>query len=375
MPDVSALRDRSVDGHLSLAQLPVVDIAPYLDASSTKAARKATSESLDRACREFGFFYVTGHGLSPSYLDSLLALGHRFFDLPMATKESIHIFKSQDGVRGYQRIGENVTYAKRDQQEVEGRRRSEEGRGKREEVESAGLDCSAEKPASESDLTRVQALDIYPEPEVPSSAPLEGSQQWPADEDIPGFKAAVLEYTEKMVLRVIGYPPLPASFDTDTGISCGAHTDYGCLTFLLADPTPGALQVEAKDGSWIPADPVPGAFVVNIGDIIDTLTGHQYKSTYHRVIHRGENYRVSIPFFFEPMRDMVIKPFAEMIPPGVTVEPFTYFDHLKASQVPLHFKCCTALVLYHTSMIYRHFVANDQALPDKPNSNELTNRG
>jgi isopenicillin N synthase-like dioxygenase len=147
---------------------------------------------------------------------------------------------------------------------------------------------------------------------------------------------------------VIGYPPLPASFDTDTGISCGAHTDYGCLTFLLADPTPGALQVEAKDGSWIPADPVPGAFVVNIGDIIDTLTGHQYKSTYHRVIHRGENYRVSIPFFFEPMRDMVIKPFAEMIPPGVTVEPFTYFDHLKASQVPLHFKCCTALVLYHT---------------------------
>jgi isopenicillin N synthase-like dioxygenase len=69
-----------------------------------------------------GFFYVTGHGLSPSYLDSLLSLGHRFFDLPMATKESIHIFKSQDGVRGYQRIGENVTYAKRDQQEVGGRR-------------------------------------------------------------------------------------------------------------------------------------------------------------------------------------------------------------------------------------------------------------
>jgi isopenicillin N synthase-like dioxygenase len=54
MPDVSALRDRSVDGHLSSAQLPVVDIAPYLDASSSKEARNATSESLDRACREFG---------------------------------------------------------------------------------------------------------------------------------------------------------------------------------------------------------------------------------------------------------------------------------------------------------------------------------
>jgi hypothetical protein len=152
---------------------------------------------------------------------------------------------------------------------------------------------------------------------------------------------------------------------------------------------------------------MPGAFVVNIGDIIDTLTGHQYKSTYHRVIHRGETYRVSIPFFFEPMRDMVIKPFTEMMAPGVTVQPFTYFDHLKASRVDFHFTPSTVLVLcsvsvpesgtgrlpltplflsllhaYHAShanrkqsMIYRHFVANDRALPDKPNSNELTNRG
>jgi hypothetical protein len=44
------------------------------------------------------------------------------------------------------------------------------------------------------------------------------------------------------VLRVIGYPPLPPSFDMNEGISCGAHTDYGCLTFLLADDFPGALQ-------------------------------------------------------------------------------------------------------------------------------------
>lgn len=65
-----------------------------------------------------GFFYVTGHGLDPEYLKSLLKMGHEFFELPQETKDAIHIFKSQDGVRGYQKIGENVTYAKRDQQEV-----------------------------------------------------------------------------------------------------------------------------------------------------------------------------------------------------------------------------------------------------------------
>lgn len=48
--------------------------------------------------------------------------------------------------------------------------------------------------------------------------------------------------THLRVLRVIGYPPLPPSYDMEQGISCGAHTDYGCLTFLLADDFPGALQ-------------------------------------------------------------------------------------------------------------------------------------
>ncbi|WVQ73108.1 hypothetical protein IAR50_002672 [Cryptococcus sp. DSM 104548] len=347
MPDIEALKDRSAVGSISQQTLPIIDIAPYLDSASTEASRNATSQALDSACREFGFFYVTGHGLSPEYLKSLLALGHQFFELPQEAKDSIHIFKSQDGVRGYQKLGENVTYAKRDQQE---------------------------------------ALDIYPEPEYPTADQLNGSQPWPADSDLPGFKATLLEYTEKMtnighafmramadalghhpifdelqkdnywVLRVIGYPPLPESFDPEKGISCGAHTDYGCLTFLLADDTPGALQVESKDGSWIPADPVPGAFVVNIGDIIDTITGHQYKSTYHRVIHKSPTYRVSMPFFFEPTRDQVIKPMEGFLPEGEVVKAFTYFDHLK-------------------SMIYNHFVANDKPLPEKPNANELTQRG
>jgi isopenicillin N synthase-like dioxygenase len=92
-------------------------------------------------------------------------------------------------------------------------------------------------------------------------------------------------------------------------------------------------SVESKDGSWIPADPVPGAFVVNIGDIIDALTSHAYKSTYHRVIHRGSKYRVSIPFFFEPPRDMTITPIEGMITEGAdVVKPFVYFDHLKVSR-------------------------------------------
>lgn len=100
------------------------------------------------------------------------------------------------------------------------------------------------------------------------------------------------------VLRAIGYPPLPAG---QTGASCGAHTDYGCTTFLLADDTRGALQVLAKDGmTWVNADPVQGAYVVNVGDMMERWTNGLWRSTVHRVVHRGGEYRVSVPFFFEP---------------------------------------------------------------------------
>lgn len=126
--------DRSAVGTMSTERLPIVDIAPYLDGSASDADRRKARDALDSACREFGesstspkglisyrttgFFYVTGHGLDPAYLESLLKRGHEFFELPEEKKNAIHIFKSQDGVRGYQKVGENVTYAKRDQQEV-----------------------------------------------------------------------------------------------------------------------------------------------------------------------------------------------------------------------------------------------------------------
>jgi isopenicillin N synthase-like dioxygenase len=84
--------------------------------------------------------------------------------------------------------------------------------------------------------------------------------------------------------------------------------DYGCVTLLLADETKGALQVRMKNGEWINADPIPGAFVVNIGDMVERWTNGEWKSTLHRVIHRGSDYRVSVPFFFEPNFDAIIRP-------------------------------------------------------------------
>lgn len=126
-----------------------------------------------------------------------------------------------------------------------------------------------------------------------------------------GMERTLVEATRDSwwVMRAIGYPPLPATAgagggeEEDGRVSCGAHTDYGCVTLLLADETRGALQVWVEGeagGKWIDADPLPGALVVNIGDMMERWSRGRWKSTRHRVVHRGGGYRVSVPFFFEP---------------------------------------------------------------------------
>ncbi|KAL2911176.1 hypothetical protein HK105_209363 [Polyrhizophydium stewartii] len=142
------------------------------------------------------------------------------------------------------------------------------------------------------------------------------------------------------VMRLIGYPPLDPAAD-GVGISCGEHTDYGCLTILNTDETTGALQVKSKSGEWITANPIPGAFVINIGDMVNAClrivaslqvwTNEIYTSTLHRVIHTKGNFRVSVPFFFEPNFDTVVEPLPICVersgrPP--LHKPVMYGDHL-----------------------------------------------
>jgi len=67
------------------------------------------------------------------------------------------------------------------------------------------------------------------------------------------------------------------------------------------------LEVRTRDG-WTGAPPIEGSFVVNIGDMLDRMTGGRYRSTPHRVRPSAEVDRLSFPFFFDPSWDAEVAP-------------------------------------------------------------------
>lgn len=57
---------------------------PVVDLSSPDAPA-----AIDRACRSVGFFGLVGHGIDPTLLEWFTDRTLRFFDSPLAVKESV----------------------------------------------------------------------------------------------------------------------------------------------------------------------------------------------------------------------------------------------------------------------------------------------
>jgi isopenicillin N synthase-like dioxygenase len=72
--------------------LRIIDIAPLFGRDA--AARGAVAKRIEAACRDSGFFYATGHGVSDAVLARLDAASRRFFALPRA---AVHSFSGTYG--------------------------------------------------------------------------------------------------------------------------------------------------------------------------------------------------------------------------------------------------------------------------------------
>jgi isopenicillin N synthase-like dioxygenase len=286
------------------SSLPVIDVAPLAGPAAdatvpVPAAAREAAGQIQAACREHGFFYVTGHGVPAGLVAELAKASTEFFALPAEDKLEISMERGGRAWRGYFPVGGELTSGQPDLKE--------------------GLYFGAELPGDD--------------PRVRAGLPLHGQNLFPRQ--VPRLRDAVLAYLDAMtglgqavlagialslgldaryfadgytaeptvLFRVFSYPPAPPGF---AGWGVGEHTDYGLLTLLAQDDC-GGLQVAGPDG-WIDAPPVPGTFVCNIGDMLDRLTGGWYRSTPHRVRNVSGRTRLSLPFFLDPG-------FADEVPP------------------------------------------------------------
>ncbi len=96
------------------AALPVIDVGP-LAGGAPAAARAAAAEQIQVACRERGFFYLTGHGVPAGLLDQLADASAEFFALPAADKLEIAMERGGRAWRGYFPVVAELTSVQPDQ--------------------------------------------------------------------------------------------------------------------------------------------------------------------------------------------------------------------------------------------------------------------
>ena len=81
------------------------------------ADREAVARAVDAACRETGFFCVTGYGIDPALEHQLASEARAFFALPEAEKSEIAMARGGRAWRGWFPLGGELTSGRPDQKE------------------------------------------------------------------------------------------------------------------------------------------------------------------------------------------------------------------------------------------------------------------
>ena len=275
--------------------IPVIDITHMV---SKGAMQEDMISKIRYACEMFGFFYVTGHGITLETQSNVFSTAREFFSLPENIKSGVAITRSRC-FRGYVPFGltgPNV-------------------------------------PKRMLEAFQIM-LDLGPhDPDVMAGSIMYGANQWPKGEsrmrtnleayskDMQKLSSSLLSafayalgenpalftsYFKKPLtqLRLLHYPNIDLGNPEDQqGVE--AHTDTGAFTILMQDDS-GGLEIKARDDTWLEVFPIEDTFVINIGDMMEWWIGGQFVSAVHRVTNQSSHSRYSVPFFVNPDHNAII---------------------------------------------------------------------
>lgn len=310
--DVSAARP------IALEEVPLVDFAPFLTGDAD--ARLAVANEIARACEEIGFFYLKGHGVPDAITQDIFSAATAFFARPRA--ERAQSAATPAWYRGW--IGA---------------------------PEANGFSRNTRL----FDQYRLQHVWPADPEDMDHAAIFDHPNRFPAD--MPEFQRASEAYLQAMedlsreLLRAFAlglglaedrfdacfqhpasqlsmnyYPRLPHVADDDVS-NMVPHTDEGPFT-ILAQSEIGGLEVKRRDGAWIKAPPMPGAYTINVGDMMMWWSNGRFLSNLHRVRNRAGEERLSVPYFANPDRSVIVGPLPELAGDAPLYPPVKVADHL-----------------------------------------------
>ena len=276
-----------------------MDLVPVVDISDPGATSLA---DLDRACRDHGFFLLSGHGLD-EVISATFDAARRFFAAPYEVKDRVR--RSAEVALGYNE--RELTKRVRDHKEVfdfvDPRGRSAKRNRWPDDAEVAGFrDAMVRHYDACSDLAARTTELVF-------------TALGCSDQTVRHHSGDRAVSSARLNHYTLG-DPVPADERSDLAdlgeTALGDHTDPGVLTLLLQDDA-GGLQAQSRNGDWIDVEPVPGTVVVNLADSVQVWTNDRYRAAVHRVLPMTATDRISIPYFLHPTRDAVVEPITELI--------------------------------------------------------------
>ena len=284
----------------SSTEIPLIDVSGVL-AGDAPSLQRAAAE-LRHAYEEVGFWFMTGHGLPQALIDSTFREAERFHAQPLDWKMALRANRN------------NVGYFP----------------PKGTTTRHAALTASRRPNLVEAFMMKRDLPADHPD--VVAGTLFRSGNLWPAEEELPGFRAACLTYSAALerlavsvlpiyavaldlppdwfvhafrepsfTLRLSHYPPQEPTPEVEE-YGLAPHADTTFMT-LLAPNTVGGLSLRTRSGPWIDAPVVPGAFLVNSGELLRRWTNDRFMATPHRVINRTGVERYALPFFFDTTYD------------------------------------------------------------------------
>jgi len=269
--------------------IPCLDFQKFKGGNAEQRAE--FSKEIRHAFEEYGFANIGGHGVSDALIGNTYRTMAEFFALGEKTKMKYSI----------PGIGGQIGYT------------------------PFGVEHAAERPQPDLKEFWHFTQTHMSNPDVPEAGDFvpAGRALYSALEDVGtellqavamGLGLDEHYFDEKVadghsVLRPIHYPPITA--EPDGSIRAGEHEDINLIT-LLVGSSAGGLEVLDADGKWLAVGAHTEHITVNVGDMLQNLTGGLLKSTTHRVVLPERSLwhtpRYSVPFFLHPIGEMSLAP-------------------------------------------------------------------